>query len=196
MKLGFSILAALAIDPRYLDEGMVPSIVRRALDLDGADQHYVTEFLRQDGGPSALGIIEGIEEPQRRAMAIYAAELEQALRQLLREMDKEEARRRHPGVVHLEKYPVYSWKVGIGQAAQPILQKLEIIIHFIPIIGQAVGAIEAIFGQELPTGRKLEGWERMIEVIPYAAGLLRSGKSGAIWPSSELPSARAKTHGR
>ena len=79
----------------------------------------------------------------------------------------------------LEKYPVYDWKVKLGAVAKPIVDFVELVIHFVPVLGQAVGALEAIAGKSILTGRKLEGWERLLGILPYAGTIWKAGKEGA-----------------
>ena len=56
---------------------------------------------------------------------------------------------------------------------------VELAIHFVPVLGQAVGALEAITGETILTGRKLEGWERLLGILPYAGTIWKAGKEGA-----------------
>ena len=81
--------------------------------------------------------------------------------------------------VDLQNYPIYGWKVALGQVAKPVVDAVNLIIHFVPVLGQAISGLEAIAGQEILTGRKLEGWERLLGILPYAGTILKAGKEGA-----------------
>jgi hypothetical protein len=81
--------------------------------------------------------------------------------------------------VDLKNYPIYEWKVVLGEQLKPFVEAVNLIIHFVPILGQALGAFEGLIGREVLTGRKLAGWERLLGILPYAGTLLKAGKSGA-----------------
>jgi len=80
---------------------------------------------------------------------------------------------------HLKNYPIYDWKVAVGGLLKPFVQVAEFVIHFIPYVGEAVGAIEALSGRELLTGEKLSGWDRFLSILPYSGKILRGGAAGA-----------------
>ncbi len=48
-------------------------------------------------------------------------------------------------------------------------------LDFLPIVGNAKGIIEAISGQDLITGEKLQGWERALAVLGPAGKGVRNG---------------------
>lgn len=52
-----------------------------------------------------------------------------------------------------------------------LLAALSMVLDFIPVIGTAKGAIEAITGRDLLTGHELAWWERALGVVPILAGL-------------------------
>ena len=58
-------------------------------------------------------------------------------------------------------------ETGFGLA---LLIGLSIILDFIPVIGDIKGVAEAIAGEDLLTGEKLEPWERALGLIPLVPG--------------------------
>ncbi|HVF15101.1 MAG TPA: pre-toxin TG domain-containing protein [Acidimicrobiales bacterium] len=58
-------------------------------------------------------------------------------------------------------------ETGFGLA---LLIGLSIILDFIPVIGDIKGVAEAITGEDLLTGEKLEPWERALGLIPLVPG--------------------------
>lgn len=89
---------------------------------------------------------------------------------------------RYPGRVEIRNYPVLTYHAAVGSIMAPLLPVVEILIGFIPIVGQAVAIIEAVSGRGL-TGRELSASERglsaMFAAIPAAGKLVRAGKSAA-----------------
>lgn len=81
--------------------------------------------------------------------------------------------------VQLKNYPIYDWKVALGGQLAPLVPIVNLIIHFIPVFGEALSAFEALLGREILTGRKLDGWEKLLAVLPYTGTILKYGKKGA-----------------
>jgi hypothetical protein len=81
--------------------------------------------------------------------------------------------------VDLKNYPIYDWKVAVGGVLKPFVEVFNFVVHLIPVVGEALGALEALAGEEILTGRKLAGWERLLAVLPYAGPILKGGKKGA-----------------
>jgi hypothetical protein len=56
------------------------------------------------------------------------------------------------------------------------------LMDFVPVGGQLKVLIEGIWGQDLMTGRKLAGWERVLNIalvaLPEAKGVFSAGKAG------------------
>jgi hypothetical protein len=71
----------------------------------------------------------------------------------------------------------------MGSVVAPLLPFVEILIGFIPVLGQAVAVLEAVSGRGFLTGRKLSAEERgltaLFAAIPAAGKLIRAGKSAA-----------------
>jgi hypothetical protein len=90
---------------------------------------------------------------------------------------------RYPGRVEIRNYPVVTYHAAVGSIVAPLLPIAEIIIGFIPVVGQAVAIIEAVSGRGILTGRKLSAAERglsaLFAAIPAAGKLVRAGKSAA-----------------
>ena len=84
-----------------------------------------------------------------------------------------------PLKVDLREYPIYDWKVAVGGVLKPFVEVFNVVIHLVPVVGEALSAFEALVGEEILTGRRLEGWERLLSLAPYAGPILRSGKKGA-----------------
>ncbi len=47
------------------------------------------------------------------------------------------------------------------------------------MFGEVLGAFEGLIGREVLTGRKLAGWERFLNFLPFAGKILGAGKTGA-----------------
>ncbi len=77
-------------------------------------------------------------------------------------------------------YPVIMMHAAIGGTFGP---PVEMLIKFIPGIGEADMLLEGILGRGLITGRKLGTGERALNIffglLPVAGGLLSGGKAGA-----------------
>jgi hypothetical protein len=78
--------------------------------------------------------------------------------------------------VDINAYHIYDWKRAVGAPLEPIVEAINVILHFLPVIGEVLAAVEALLGRELLTGRKLAGWERLLGIAPYAGEILRAGK--------------------
>jgi hypothetical protein len=114
---------------------------------------------------------------EREAAAKAAAhkQLVEAVEQML----VAERLQRFPGRVEVRNYSVLAFHAAVGERLGPIV---EIVIKFVPYVGEAVMLIEAILGKELYTDRDLGTGERifngLLSLIPVAGQILSAGKAG------------------
>ncbi|HEU4832947.1 MAG TPA: pre-toxin TG domain-containing protein [Pyrinomonadaceae bacterium] len=172
----FSIALAVAkLDPKH-------GLRQWALELKAMPHHengnYLLFFFKEFGGPHVF------EQPVPRA-ELFIVELAKQgvmvkelamLHELHLLATEEQARVLQPNI---RNYPIYDWKIALGERLKPFVDALNAVIHFVPVLGQAWGAIEALYGRQILTGEKLAGWERLLNLIPYTGTILGAGKTGA-----------------
>jgi hypothetical protein len=77
-----------------------------------------------------------------------------------------------PGVVDIKNYPLFAYRAGAAEAVAPYLLTF---IYATPIVGEAIGLVDAVTGRSFFTGEKLATWERVLIIallaIPDAQGI-------------------------
>jgi hypothetical protein len=148
----------------------------------GAIQHYLQSTTGRTPDPDvAFGMYLHYEENFRRSEEKRKedAENQQILRdlgELAGEMTRLDAQR----LIGTDprKYPLIMMHAAMGAKFGPFVQH---VVELLPIVGQAVGVIEAILGQTVVTGEELSTSERALtlalSIIPEARGLWRAGKA-------------------
>ena len=105
---------------------------------------------------------------------------EELIKAVTDELASEETRARAQRMMgtDLREYPIYRSTAVFGELAEPF----EMMIKFVPIVGEVVMFLEGVIGQELITGKELSAGERVFDIllslIPVAGQLLTAGKQG------------------
>ena len=115
------------------------------------------------------------EQQQEEQQAEEARRIEEIKQEIAR-LQKEEAIQRFPGHVDPLKYPGIVPR-GMAFVANPtVVAVINILIYFIPIVGEARAITEAITGRNLLTGEKLSLLDRLLSALPLAPLALKGGK--------------------
>jgi Pre-toxin TG len=89
------------------------------------------------------------------------------------------AQQSKPLQVDIRQYPGVAWKAAVGDLLKPFVELFDQVIHLLPVVGEVLGAIEALSGRELLTGEKLTGWQRFLGALPLAPELARAPRAVA-----------------
>ncbi len=109
-------------------------------------------------------------------------ELESELQRLVDE-ERLQDRVRSIGAFDVRSRPVLALNAAVGAALQQLAPAVEVIVGFIPIVGQVVLGLEAILGRQIFTGQELSTFQRglglLLLALPFAGPILRAGRAGA-----------------
>lgn len=105
-------------------------------------------------------------------------------------LNAEEEARERKAIVYSGAYTADPYQTYIGGPFESMVSEgrpfvplvVSLVLDLTPIVGQLKAITEGIVGQDLITGRKLEGWERglgiLLALIPEARGVFKTGRAG------------------
>ena len=111
------------------------------------------------------------EEKERKARAL------EVLKQEIARLQKEEAIQRFPGHIDPRKYPGIMPHGLAFLTNEYVVKVIDMLIYFIPVVGEARGIVEAVAGRNLLTGEKLGALDRLLGALPLAPLALKGGKA-------------------
>jgi hypothetical protein len=116
---------------------------------------------------------EAILRENERARQEYQ---ENVIKQEIAKLQKQEAIRKFPGHIDPRKYPGVI-PHGLAPLTHPtVMAVINMLIYFVPVVGQARGIVEAIVGYNLLTREKMGLLDRLLGGLPLAPLALKGGK--------------------
>jgi Domain of unknown function (DUF4157)/Pre-toxin TG len=116
---------------------------------------------------------EAILRMNERARQEYQ---ENVIKQEIAKLQKQEAIRKFPGHIDPRGYPGVI-PHGLAPLTNPtVMAVIDMLIYFVPVVGQARGIVESIAGYNLLTRQKLGLLDRLLGALPLAPLALKGGK--------------------
>lgn len=109
-------------------------------------------------------------------------EAEDEVKRLVAE-DRMQRKIRSIGSFDVREHPVLALNAAAGASLGPLAETAELMVGFLPVVGQLVLGLEVLLGRQVFTGRELSRFERgfgaLLLALPCAGAITRAGKAGA-----------------
>ena len=116
-----------------------------------------------------------LEEMKARGDRARKEYQENAIRQELAKLEKQEHFARFPGKVDNRLYPKMTVTAALPLSNPVVLGVIDMLIYFIPVVGEARMIVEGISGYNLITEEKLSLFNRLLSALPLAPLAIRGG---------------------